>query len=143
MGTRVGIRPQLRPLRRIARGRWETRDGRFAIHSGESHGAEGSNRDYWHVWENRGDRPDAYGEREATLTDSVEALEANDYGNLRAAPADARERIIRAIEFDGEPCAITDVKRSAGLAPEQVDAWVAHMAWEGTLLDTDKGLRLP
>lgn len=109
-----------------------TRDRRFSIESGESHNAEGSNRDTWHIWENTPGCDDAYGERSLTLEEAVHDLSFT-YRDLLAAPDNAREKIIAAIRFDGEPCTPKDIIRWAGLAPEQAASWIEHMTHEGFL----------
>ena len=51
-----------------------------------------------------------------------------------SAPADARERVLRAIRLDGEPCAEENVYRWSGMAREHVRPTLDAMVADGSLV---------
>lgn len=124
--------PRLRPLRRVEPGVWTSRDGRFTFTGPAAQVQQGgSNELFWHIHDATVN--DAWGEREPTLADAVYAVE-QEYRDLLAAPEDARDRILKAIRRDGEPCEAAHIVRWAGMAKEQTRAWIDHLVHEGTLL---------
>jgi hypothetical protein len=54
-------------------------------------------------------------------------------------PEDARERVLKAIRFDGEPCAFEHVARWAGMAEEHVQPTLDVMVADGTLRKEARG----
>lgn len=51
-----------------------------------------------------------------------------------SAPEDARERVLKAIRLDGEPCTFASVYRWAGMAFEHVQPTIDLMMADGTLI---------
>lgn len=134
-------KPELRPLRRIERGRWESRDGRFRFTNGRVTGAERDGSIYvsWHVHE-KGYDP-AYGEMVPTLRDAVGEVEY-EYRLLELAPEGLREGILAYVAENEPVKKINELAGRLGVTYGIAYGVCGWLIFEGLLLDADDGYRV-